>query len=170
MIAGCSCQPAIFIFYLSFKSKRMQDDSSLFSLSIDTATKAHLSETARWARFLAIVGFVFLALTVFSGIYVSVTLNRFTSMDSTAGMLGAASAGVAVMYLFMAAVAFFPLLFTFRFASQMREALNRNDQALLNASFQNLKIFYRYLGIVTIISLVLMALSLIFGLAGLALS
>ncbi len=148
----------------------MQENSSLFSLAIDPVTKAHLSEAARWARFLAIVGFVFLLFTVLSGLYVSVVLSSFGTTRDITGMMSIAGAGLAIVYIIGAAIAFFPLLFTFRFANQMREALNSNNQALLNSSFQNLKIFYRYLGIVTIISLVLMVLSLFFAVAGLALS
>jgi hypothetical protein len=107
---------------------------------------------------------------VFSGVYLSLTLSRYEMMYERGGVLGAMGASMAVMYLLFAAIGFFPLLFTYRFANQMRGALNSNDQALLNTSFQNLKICYRYIGIVAIIVLVLFILSLVFGLAGLALS
>jgi hypothetical protein len=33
-------------------------DNSLFNLSVDTVSKAHLKETAGWAKFLAIVGMI----------------------------------------------------------------------------------------------------------------
>lgn len=154
----------------------MEQDTSLFSLTIDPAAKANLTETARWARFLAIVGFVFLLLMVLVGIYSSLTINRFEDsyremggLGST-GMLSSAGTGVAVMYILMAVIWFFPLLFTLRFANQMQKALQNNDQELLGASFQNLKVCYRYLGIITVIFLVLIALSLFLGMIGLALS
>lgn len=150
----------------------MEENSSLFSLSIDPVTKTHLSETARWARFLAIVGFVFLVLMVFLGVYSSIMISRFEegyrASLGMSGIMNAAGASVAFVYILMAVIAFFPLLFTFRFASLMRQALNSNDQALLNASFQNLKVCFRYLGIITIIFLVFTALTLVFGIAGLA--
>ena len=40
-----------------------QDISSqnLFGLNVDQSIKAHLYETAKWGRFLAIVGFIFFA-------------------------------------------------------------------------------------------------------------
>ena len=148
----------------------MEEKPSLFTLSVDPVTKANLIETARWARFLAIAGFVFLFFMVFFGVYMSVTLSRYETMYERGSVVGSLGASMAVMYIIFASIAFFPLLFTFRFASQMQGALNGNDQSMLNASFQNLKICYRYLGIVTIILLFMMALSLIFGIAGLALS
>lgn len=148
----------------------MEENSSLFSLSIDPVTKANLAETAKWARFLAIVGFVFLGIMVLGAIFFISTLESMGMAEDQTGLFGAATAGAALMYIIGAAVAFFPLLYTFRFASQMRDALNSNDQALLNASFQNLKGCYRFLGIVTMIWLVLFALTFIFGIVGTTLS
>ena len=154
----------------------MEQDTSLFSLTIDPASKIHLLETAKWARFLTIVGFVFLVLMVFVGIYSTVTINRFENNYREMGglgsenVLGSAGAGVAVMYLIMAVIWFFPLLFMFRFANLMRNALQSNNQELFSRSFQNLKVCFRYLGIITVIFLVMIALSLLFGIMGLALS
>lgn len=144
----------------------MQETTPLFSLSIDPATKAHLTETAKWARFLAIIGFMFILLMILLGVYSSLTVSRYMDEFEGMGNRGFASnigVGVAVMYILIAVVAFFPFLFMLRFANQMRTALQTNNQGLFNASFQNLKVYFRYLGIITIISLVLMALSLFMG-------
>jgi hypothetical protein len=154
----------------------MEQNSSLFSLTIDPLAKSHLLETAKWARFLAIVGFVFLAFAVLLGVYSTVTVNRFEEDYremgglGSEGVLSSAGTGVAVMYIIMAVIWFFPLLFTLRFANQMRNALQGNNQELLSASFHNLKVCYRYLGIITVIFLVMIALSLLFGIMGMALS
>ena len=154
----------------------MEQDTPLFSLTIDQATKTNLSETARWARFLAIVGFVFLLLMVLVGIYSTLTINRFEDNYREMGGLGAtgmfssAGTGVALMYILMAVIWFFPLLFTLRFANHMQRALQNNDQELLAASFLNLKVCFRYLGIITVIFLALIALSMLLGVIGLALS
>ncbi len=153
----------------------MEERSSLFLLSIDPLTKTNLSETARWARFLAVAGFIFLVFVILLGVYSSVTISRYEESYREMGLRGAGVGGtlgtsVAVMYIIMAVIAFFPLLFVLRFANSMSSALNTNDQAMLNASFQNLKVCFRYLGIITIVFMVMIALSLVFGLAGLALS
>ena len=147
----------------------MEENTSLFSLSIDPVTKTHLSETAKWARFLAIVGFVFLILMIVMGLFTSLFVSRYGDMYSNysnRGFMQAIGAGVAIFYILMAVVIFFPLLFMLRFANQMRGALNSNNQELLNSSFQNLKIYFRYLGVLTIIGLVLMALSILFQIVG----
>lgn len=148
----------------------MEENTSLFSLSIDPVTKANLYETARWARVLAVVGFIFLVIMIMAGVLVSITLNQVKVADVLNGRMDGTSPSLAMLYVVFAIIGFFPLLYTLRFAHQMRSALNGNDQALLNASFRNLKICFRYLGIITIISLVLFALSIFFSMAGLALS
>jgi hypothetical protein len=66
----------------------MDNDQNLFSLTVDPVTKAHLYETAKWARFLAILGFVFLGLMVIGGIFASFMLSSSmgtmeTEFDST---------------------------------------------------------------------------------------
>lgn len=141
----------------------------LFSLSIEPITKAHLSETARWARFLAIVGFIFLALMVVAGIWLSTTIaSDFSHLENeygrSSGMFAAMGAGVMVFYIIGAVIMFFPLLFLLRFANKLKTALAANDQQVMNTSFQNLKAYFRYLGIITIIVLAFYAIIILFQL------
>ena len=134
--------------------------SSLFSLSIDPSTKAHLSETARWARFLSIVGMIGLALMVVFGLFYSIWIsNVIDGLQTQMGFQArrnynsGVAAGSALMFIIIAAIGFFPMLFMFRFASEMKIALNANDQEKLNSSFQNLKRYFRYFGVITIIGI-----------------
>ena len=151
-----------------------QTNTSLFSLTIDPVTKAHLTEAAKWARFLAITGMVFLVLMIIAGVFGSAMLFSTTSrLESEYGGgatgMGAYGTGIFAAYMIVVAVIyFFPLLFTLRFANNMRTALNANDQQALNISFQNLKACFRFVGILTIIALVFMAIAIIFGIIGAA--
>ncbi|MCW3116029.1 MAG: hypothetical protein JWM28_111 [Chitinophagaceae bacterium] len=149
---------------------------SLFGLSIDPAAKAHLSEAARWARFLAIVGFVIIGLIVLIGIFAGSILGSMTgglggnelgSSRVTSGIMGSF---FIVIYILVAAFYFFPCLFLFRFATKMKTALASNDQETVNSSFQNLKKLFRFVGIFTIIMLAIYAIALVFGLLGAGLS
>ena len=149
----------------------MEQNQSLFGLNIDPATKNHLSEAARWAKFLAIVGFVVCGLILIIGIFAgtifeNMPASRFERFDSGAEMntrgLGAAAA---VMYALVALLYFFPCLFLFNFASKMKIALISNDQDSLSASFQNLKKTFRYVGVLTIIVISLYVIVLMIALA-----
>ena len=146
-------------------------NTSLFSLSIEPATKAHLAEASRWARFLAIVGMIFLALMVIAGLFVATTISSTMSQFDSPGYPAPASVfgpSIAIFYIIFAVIGFFPLLFLLRFANKTRTALAGNDQEALNTAFQNLKAYLRYVGIIIIISLAFMVLGMLFGIVGAA--
>lgn len=138
---------------------------NLFGLSINSNSKEHLSEAARWARFLAITGMIMLGLVVLLMLVGSTFFfSSFTNLSGASFGGGGTMVFLAFWVIAAAALWFFPLLFTLRFASKMKAALATDDQQLLNESFQNLKITFRYLGIVTIIIVALYA--LVFAFAG----
>lgn len=146
-------------------------NTSLFGLGIDPAAKAHLSEAARWARFLAIVGFVLIGIIVLVGLFAGSILGTMSSGLSQSEFRG--SAGLiggffTVIYILIAAVYFFPCLFLFHFANKMKIALASSDQETLNSSFQNLKKLFRFLGILMIISLALIGIQVLIGLLAVA--
>ena len=148
-----------------------QPSTSLFSLSIDPLTKSHLNETAKWARFLAIVGMVLLVLMIIFGLFFSTMMatssNPFEEpVEGGSGLMSGFGIGMAIFYIIMAVIWFFPLLFLLRFANTMKASLHSNDQNALNVSFQNLKSCFRYVGIITIIILALYALIFVFALLG----
>ncbi|MBD0331574.1 MAG: hypothetical protein ICV66_02870 [Chitinophagaceae bacterium] len=143
--------------------------SSLFSLNIDPVTKAHLSETARWARFLAIIGMAGIALLLIFGIYLSTIMSSAMGRYNDGGVPEFGSGfgvSMAIGYILFAVIYFFPLMYLLRFSNKMKRALAANDQYALNTSFQNLKICFRFIGIVMIIVLMLAIISLIFGIIG----
>ena len=137
-------------------------NTSLFGLGIDNISRSHLSEAAKWARFLAICGFIFLGLMIIYGIVASFVIldmaNALSPVDSTPAensLKNMMRIAMVIFYIGFAVIAFFPYYFLLRFANKMKAALISNDQDALNGSFQNLKILYRYMGILMIISLVL---------------
>lgn len=149
-------------------------NTSLFSLNVDPVTKAHLSETAKWARFLAIVGMVFLGLVALGSVFVLIagSMNGFQNSNGElsypSGIFSFFGVGAALFYLLLLLVWFFPLLYLLRFANKMRTALAGNDQQALNTSFQNLKACLRFVGIITLIILAFYAIAIIFGVIGAA--
>ena len=140
--------------------------TGLFELHIDAPSSAHLNEAAKWGKFLAIVGFVMCGLIVviafFVGSFLAMMTNSYNEgYSSTARLTGGMGVVVTIFYIGIAILFFFPYLFLFRFATRMRTALNTNDQLTLNTSFQNLKIMFRYVGILTIVMLSFYALAIL---------
>ena len=148
-------------------------DKSIFGLGIDPSSKAHLAEAARWARFLAIVGFIMCGLIVLIGIFAASFSTSFSSKFGNE-FGGATSMGsgmgsmMTVLYIGIAILYFFPCLFLFRFANLMKAALATEEQDNLNKSFQNLKVMFRYVGIITIIILTIYLLVFLIAIIGAA--
>jgi heme/copper-type cytochrome/quinol oxidase subunit 2 len=149
-------------------------NSSLFGLSIDPMSKAHLADAARWAKFLAIMGFIVCGLIVIVGIFAGSVLESFSStrryegFDSNVEMTRGLGIVATVFYILIAVLYFFPCLFLFNFASKMKTALLSNDQDVLNSSFQNLKKTFRYIGVLSIIVLAFWVVGMLIALANTA--
>jgi len=147
--------------------------TGLFELHIDAPSSAYLNETAKWAKFLAIVGFIMCGLIVIVAFFAGSIFSAAFSRAGQEGGLSAATGGIGggfitVIYILVALLYFFPCLFLFKFASKMKVALRTNDQEQLADSFKNLKACFRFLGILTIIVLSFYALALIFLVIGAA--
>jgi len=155
----------------NMEQQNQNQDAGLFGLSIDTTGREHLTEAARWARFLAIVGFVFIALfavlAIAGGSYFANMFGRANQFNEVgSGFTTGMTIGIIIYYLCVALLVFLAYLFLYRFAVNMRMALQGNNQELLNRSFQNLKILYRYWGILTAIGLVFFALFFVIAVLG----
>jgi uncharacterized membrane protein YjgN (DUF898 family) len=157
---------------LKIKLMMEQNQESIFGFGIDSASRSHLSEAAKWAKFLAIIGFIMCGLIVVFSFFVGAIFTGMSGYNQY-GDSQAFSSGLGtimtVMYLGIGVLYFFPCLFLLRFANNLQTALNTNEQHTLNRSFQNLKIMFRYVGILTIIVISLYILAFLFGIASAAL-
>jgi hypothetical protein len=135
-----------------------QPSTGLFDLHIDQEMSSYLKEASRWAKFLAIVGFVLCGLIVlvgfFAGTIFGYVFEKFG--NQSAGYFGGGF--FLVIYLLMALLYFFPCLYLYRFGSKAQLALKLNDANQMAISFRNLKSLFRFLGILTIIMVSLYAL------------
>ena len=121
-------------------------------LQVDPGVQRHLSAAAKWARFIAIIGFIF------SVILAIASLFNFTGQsgefDRDNGAIRNRGMGSGYLFFIMAGIAllwFTTSVYTFRFGAKMRTALGRVDQVSFNDSLKNLARNYRFLGIATIL-------------------
>jgi hypothetical protein len=140
----------------------MNDNINLISndLQIDPGVQANLSETARWAKFIAVAGFIFSGMIViFALFYMSVLNSR--SYGRYGSSYSSGLAGAMMVYIVIGIVWCVTSVYQFRFASKVQSAIQDSNQEDLDHAFRNLKIYYRICGVITIISLGLSALGLI---------
>ena len=130
------------------------------SMRINEASKSFLLETAKWAKFLSIVGFVFLGLIVLVALIAGTVGAAF-------GRIGAMSGGlIAVIYILIALLYFFPILYLFKASVALKEGILANDESAVTNGFENLKSHYKFLGIFTIVILSFYVLVLLFAMLG----
>jgi hypothetical protein len=141
------------------------NQSSLFELAIDHESSSYLTETARWAKFLSIVGFVTCGLLAVASFFIGSIMSRSALTlygADGAGAYGAGyAAGITAVYLAIAVLYFFPCLYLYRFAVRLKGALHDNDQVQLNLSLKSQRSLFKFVGILTIIVLAFYALALI---------
>jgi len=139
-------------------------------MSINTEIRGYLKETAKWGKFIAIVGFVMMALLVifalFAGTVMATAMSQLQGMED-AGAAGAVGSGmITFIYILMAMLYFFPLLYLYRFSTKIQAALQSDDQYYLSEAFRNLKSLYKFMGIMMMVMLGFYAVGLLLALAG----
>lgn len=138
-----------------------------FELHLDQSAKDFLKETAKWAYFLSILGFVAVGLFVVIAIFAGAIFSAFGStMPGTGAFTGSFGVMMSIMYLVLAAIYFFPVFYLFKFSSNAKKAFRENDSEVLTASFGYLKSHYKFVGILTISMLVLYGLFFVIAMMG----
>ena len=146
----------------------MESSNNLFELHVDQYGSTFLREIAKWSKFLSIVGFVMMGLLIVFAIFAFSAESTVFSGSTLGGTNGFSSSGGSGFFQIILLLAFmliyiFPCLYLFRFSTKMQSALRNNDQETLNASFENLKSCFKFMGIFTLVILSIYALAFLVG-------
>lgn len=123
----------------------------------------HLFEVAKWAQFLSIVGFIFTGLLFLGALSIRSLDASVNSIFPYASLL------LMLVYLVLASIYFFPVVYLYRFSLKMKSALSQNDEAGITEAFRSLKAHYRFLGILTVLILAFYTFGILFGFSGIPL-
>ena len=137
-------------------------------LQVDEVSYLHLKESAMWAKLISIVGIIISILLAIVAFFIGAYMAKYSSnpysrYNSSAVTVGAGT--ITVIYLIVAIVFFLISLYLYRFAVKLKAALQSYDQGNLNLAFQNLKVYFRILGIITVIYIVVIVLAMLGTLA-----
>lgn len=126
------------------------------SLSADDADQ--ILVTAKWARLVAILGFVFLGILLLIGTVMSTFLSRLMAMNMalTGGSMpfDPTMFGLfyALIFLIAVIIYFFPTLFLYQYATRTMRALRAGfDPELFSKGIGAQRSFFSYIGILMII-------------------
>lgn len=138
--------------------------TQLEQLTLTSASKRFLRETAKWSFFLSIMGFIMIGFMLILAIFANTIFGMAAAMQpgvpKNIGMI------MTITYLILAVIYFFPVYYLLQFSNKMKKALQtKNDETLANA-FEMLKSHYKFLGVFTIITLSLYVLGVVVAMLG----
>jgi hypothetical protein len=146
------------------------EETSVFEnleLQLDQSAKDFLKETAKWAYFLSIIGFVGIGIMSIFAIFAGTLFGKLGSTVPGMGMYGGSfGAIIGVVYFLMAALYFFPVYYLFKFGSNAKKAFRENNSEALSISLGYLKSHYKFVGILIISILVMYGFFFVFAILG----
>ncbi len=130
------------------------------TLTDDSKSKTYLLEVSKWGKFLAIVGYIGIAVLAIVAIAL-IVISFITSIKLDVGL----SLGTfGVIYFALAILYYFPVKFLYKFSIQIKKGLESDNNQDITLGFENLKSLFKFTGILTIVILSIYALLLVIGL------
>ena len=139
--------------------------------TLTEAMLIYLKQASPWLRFIGILGFIGAGLTFLSGL-VSIAFvplmrqiwDEIPGFDTVSDVVSAIFGGTMVVFCLGGGVLlFFPALFIYRFGDKIRSYLRTGTDQELEQAFKNNKSFWKFVGIIYIISLAFIPLMIVGG-------
>ena len=121
---------------------------------------SYLLKAAKWGKFLAILGFIITGLLILAGIVMGFVLNSVQDEMNPAGM-AFPPVLFSIFYVIFAAIYIIPVIFLNAFSNSAIKAVNNEDTESMTHSLRNLKNLFVFVGVSTIVLLVIYTLALI---------
>ena len=137
--------------------------TQLEQLTLTSQAKIFLKETASWARFLSIIGFIGIGIMIVLALFATTIFNNLPNMQTVPFNLGIA---MTITYFVFAIIYFFPVYYLFQFSKKMQKALSTKNNDTLSDAFEILKSHYKFIGVFTIIILSLYVLMFLVSMLG----
>lgn len=131
-------------------------------LQVSPGGLSYLTESARWGKFLAIMGFILCGFMVLLAFFIPALFTQIPPYNSmSSSMSSGVKVGMTIVYLFLALMMFFPCFYLYKFSVKMQSAVKSVSQENFDESLMNLKSMFKFYGVFTIIILSLYALIII---------
>jgi hypothetical protein len=136
--------------------------------------KDYIMETAKWSKFLSIIGFIFVGFMSIIGILMlfsfgGTLFSNAVGLNNIPGFPTGMISLVGIIYFGIALLYFFPVYYLYMFARKTKNAILCNDNQLLAEGFSKLKSHYKFIGILTLIIVGFYAISILIGIFSLLL-
>ena len=129
----------------------MEQNEQLFSFPVETSTQRSLASASTWARFLAILGFVFIGLILI--LFAVAGAGAISALERVMPFDMAAMAGLLiVVVLIVCAVIGVLCYLLLKGANLTKKGIITNDQAVFNAGLASYRTYFMLYGILSVIS------------------
>jgi hypothetical protein len=113
--------------------------------------RSYLYDTAKWTKFLSIIGFVFTALIALFAFGSSAFVSLLATYSPGNPLAAMGSGFITVYFLVMALLYFYPSLLMFKHSNAVKKAVLYGDQESLSIAMLNLKSFFKFWGVLMIV-------------------
>ena len=135
-----------------------------FENQLTSVAVGFLQESAKWSKFMAIIGFIGIGLMVLVSLFMAIGFNSMGA--STIPELPFSMSVFSIIYVLFAAIYFFPVYYLYQYATKTSAALHSKNKQLLADGLENLKSHHKFLGIFTLIIISLYGLIFVFAILG----
>jgi hypothetical protein len=131
---------------------------------LTTAAVGFLQESAKWSKFMAIIGFIGIGLMVLVSLFMAIGFSAMSA--STMPELPFPMSVFSILYVLFAVIYFFPVYYLYQYATKTSAALHSKNKQLLADGLENLKSHHKFLGIFTLIIFSLYGFIFVFAILG----
>lgn len=112
-----------------------------------------LSSAAKWAKFLAIMGFIAIGFLVIAGLGAGILFNVMQSTMPSS--LPFPPIVLSVLYIAIAALYLMPVIYMNNFSNKTTSAIQMQNTPLMTEALMNLKKWFKFTGVMTIVLIVI---------------
>lgn len=122
------------------------------NLELNEQAVAALRESAKWSYFLSILGFIGIGFMLLAAIFMGSIMAAVPNDPyGQGGPFGMMKGFISILYVIIALLYFFPILYLYRYASGMKQGLLLSDSDTVSNALVNLKSHHKFLGITAIV-------------------
>jgi uncharacterized membrane protein SpoIIM required for sporulation len=140
-------------------------DNSFLKVTFDDNAREQLKTIALWAKICALCAFVSYAIALIVAFFGRTRTAAFGG-DENAVVTSTAKVTAIAGAIISAAIGFAINYFLYRFATDTKKGLDGIDQVKLNEGLVNLKTYFKILGIILLIALIICGLLFLAGIVG----
>jgi hypothetical protein len=134
-------------------------------LIITENMRSYIYDTANWAKFLSIVGFIMSGLMIMAALSIGAIMGTLNAVSG--GIYGALGTGaLTFMFILYTLLILYPSIMLYLYATKAKQGVLYGDQLSLENALSKMKSFFKFYGIVTIVMLAIYLLAFIAGIGG----